>query len=210
MLCPAQHPGPHRPACASSPGTAGASVERGHPERQHPRLVRRCRVRYRPHRGRLGRRQPPAPRRPRNVARSSAHRLGCCTYCWSPCVRVPRRRSCTSGLFFISAGHTHSDTHAPTHSGRASHEQRHKLRRGAMLSRATTRRTPLAQHTATAIATAPARIALAVRTSQQRRATADATVEPAAQISWGTAQRCRRKWAEPAAQRGARAKGWQC
>ena len=69
MLCPAQHPGPHRPACASSPGTAGASVERGHPERQHPRLVRRCRVRYRPHRGRLGRRQPPAPRRPRNVAR---------------------------------------------------------------------------------------------------------------------------------------------
>ena len=129
---------------------------------------------------------------------------------WSPCVRVPRRRSCTSGLFFISAGHTHSDTHAPTHSGRASHEQRHKLRRGAMLSRATTRRTPLAQHTATAIATAPARIALAVRTSQQRRATADATVEPAAQISWGTAQRCRRKWAEPAAQRGARAKGWQC
>ena len=75
---------------------------------------------------------------------------------------------CAAGLVpefvFISAGHTHSDTHAPTHSAqwhRTSNDTATARRR----ARATTRRTPLAQHTVTAIAAASARVALAVRTA---------------------------------------------
>eukprot|EP00964_Phaeocystis_antarctica_P033979 scaffold19298_cov62-Phaeocystis_antarctica.AAC.8 len=92
----------------------------------------------------------------------------------------------------------------------ASHEQRHS-NRARRRARATTRRTSSTTHR-TAIALASARVALAVAQplAQQRRAAVDATDEPAAQISWGSAQRCRRKWAEPAAQKGARVKGRQC
>ena len=143
-----------------------------------------------------------------------------CIYRTGRRVRVLRRRSCTGGLFSFPRD-THAQRHA-THTPQrtvASHEQRHRSRRHTPHRRACGANqlgegTPMSpQSGAEPAAQKGARAKGWQRLGWQhlqRRAAADATVEPAAQISWGRAHRCRRKWAEPAAQKGARAKGWRC
>ena len=138
---------------------------------------------------------------------------------WSPCACVAPpvlyRR-----FVFISAGHTRTatrDTHATTHSGiarattqvKTPHPTPSSLRRKSVGGGHTDVAASGAEPAAQKGARAKGWQRLGWQ-HLQHRAAADATVEPAAQISWGRAHRCRRKWAEPAAQKGARAKGWRC